>query len=403
MVSTSFYFNMEEEIKAIAFNSDPKAQTEAYVNLIDRLIDSRSAAELSKVVAHVLTDNVPLVVSRPAIQHLTSAVSRLKVPERMDVTKGAIDLVQTRLLSFEESGSRLREILSECLVEQDRYSEAARVLSHINMESGRYTDPEKAKFYVNVAELFLEAGETVEADKFLNRSAQVIHNCADENVRVRHKVSYARILDSKRKFLEAAQRYYELSTGEIQIEGQHVKEEELLHLLTKAVTCALLANAGPQRTRMLATLNKDQRAYNLTTHHPLLDKMYRERLLTRAEVHAFEHTLEPHQKAILADGSTVLERAVVEHNILAASRLYDNVLFSELGKLLEIDPDKAEQVASRMIGENRLLGSIDQVEGILEFGEDHDPLIGFDANIKRVCIAVNSCWEMIEKSAPMIF
>ena len=69
---------------------------------------------------------------------------------------------------------------------------------------------------------------------------------------------------------------------------------------------------------------------------------------------AFAQGLRPHQKAVTADGSTVLERAVVEHNLAAAGRLYLNVYFAELGALLGVSADKAEGVASRMIAENRL-------------------------------------------------
>ncbi len=74
----------------------------------------------------------------------------------------------------------------------------------------------------------------------------------------------------------------------------------------------------------------------------------------RAQVAAFAQGLRPHQKAVTADGSTVLERAVVEHNLAAASRLYLNIYFAELGALLGVPAERAEAVASRMIAENRL-------------------------------------------------
>jgi len=47
--------------------------------------------------------------------------------------------------------------------------------------------------------------------------------------------------------------------------------------------------------------------------------------------------------AVLADGSTVLDRAVIEHNLLSASKLYKNITFVELGQLLSISPDMAEK------------------------------------------------------------
>ena len=43
---------------------------------------------------------------------------------------------------------------------------------------------------------------------------------------------------------------------------------------------------------------------------------------------------------VLAAGSSILDRAVIEHNILSASKLYNNISFEELGRLLAIPPAK---------------------------------------------------------------
>lgn len=42
----------------------------------------------------------------------------------------------------------------------------------------------------------------------------------------------------------------------------------------------------------------------------------------------------------LSLGSSILDRAVIEHNLLSASKLYNNITFEELGALLEIPPAK---------------------------------------------------------------
>ena len=66
----------------------------------------------------------------------------------------------------------------------------------------------------------------------------------------------------------------------------------------------------------------------LTTATPslqVLEKMFMDRLLRPAEVATFASSLAKHQTATLADGSTVLDRAVIEHNMLATSRLYANI------------------------------------------------------------------------------
>lgn len=42
----------------------------------------------------------------------------------------------------------------------------------------------------------------------------------------------------------------------------------------------------------------------------------------------------------LFSGSSILDRAVIEHNLLSASKLYNNISFEELGSLLEIPSTK---------------------------------------------------------------
>ena len=174
-----------------------------------------------------------------------------------------------------------------------------------------------------------------------------------------------------------------------------------------AVTCAVLAPAGPNRSRVLASLCRDERTTQLPTHN-ILTKMFLDHIIRTAEVKQFEHTLRPHQlakihqssndriAASLASGttdedvsmgenastrtspSTVLDRAVMEHNLLAASKIYNNITFSGLGALLDLTPGAAETMARKMIEQGRLRGSIDQVEQLIWFdsGREEDDAQG---------------------------
>jgi COP9 signalosome complex subunit 4 len=68
--------------------------------------------------------------------------------------------------------------------------------------------------------------------------------------------------------------------------------------------------------------------------------------------------------------STVLDRAMMEHNILATSRLYSNITFRGLGGLLDLSSLGAETMVVRMVSQKRLKAEIDQVEGLVIFGEE---------------------------------
>lgn len=176
----------------------------------------------------------------------------------------------------------------------------------------------------------------------------------------------------------------------------------ILHFRSSAVTCAVLAPAGPNRSRVLASLYRDERSCDLPTYN-ILSKMFLDHILRPAEIHSFEQTLKPHQLAQIAISSndrlastvndeepsepssskrtgpsTVLDRAVMEHNLLASSKIYNNITFRGLGALLDLSPGAAETMARKMVEQGRLKGSIDQVDKLIWFdgGKEEDDAQG---------------------------
>ncbi|CAN0166423.1 unnamed protein product [Discosporangium mesarthrocarpum] len=198
-----------------------------------------------------------------------------------------------------------------------------------------------------------------------------MNEVTDLGIQLRFRTTSARVLDANRKFLDAAARFYDLS--QTQSKDLSVDPADLLNLLGRAITCAVLGKAGAQRSRTMGVLLKDDRLEGLAlvpefrTHPQVLNKMYTEQLLRKSEMAAFEASLMTHQKAVMGDGLTIPERAVIEHNMVASSCTYENVRFTELGNLLQIPKEKAEKVAARMITEGRLRGTIDQIEGVLQY------------------------------------
>ena len=155
---------------------------------------------------------------------------------------------------------------------------------------------------------------------------------------------------------------------------------------------------------MLARLYKDERASQIE-EYGILEKIFLDRLLAPEEVAAFAAKLSPHQLAKTSDGSTVLDRAVLEHNLLGVSRLYRNITIDNLGLLLGIDSDRAEQYAAQMIEQARLAGHIDQIDRIIFFAGE---AVGDKSNTSELIelrhwdMAVAGITEEIEKISTMI-
>jgi len=379
----------------IAASADHKTKNEKYKQLLDGFIEKGSLNELKAFVDHMLEEKTPLVISRTLLQAFAIALPKLAPQIHKDVAHYALEKIQPRVVAFEEQVSVIRVDLARLYEEEEEWKEAAKILMAIPLDTGqRVLEPEyKVNIYVKIAQLFFEDDESVQAEAYINRASELMHQCKDETLKLRYKVCFARIMDYKRQFMKAALRYHELS--------QIVGEQDRMEALQCACICAILALAGPQRSRMLSTLFKDERSSKIEVY-PILEKMYLERILRKNEVEKFASFLKPHQKATLADGSTVLERAVIEHNLLSASKLYNNITFSELGTLLDIAPEKAEKVASRMMVEERLKGSIDQIEALIVFENVQESLTQWDNRIASACNYVNSILETITSKYPSV-
>jgi len=272
-----------------------------------------------------------------------------------------------------EQVAALRELIATAHEANEDFVDAARVLAEIPLDTSqrRVADDEKVKIWIRIVRNHLEVDDSTSAETYLNKLKNVMHTISDPELNLHFKLSAARIQDSKRQFLAAAQSYHDISFSSA------IAEEERLHTLSMAIKCAILAPAGPPRSRVLGRLYKDERSAGLE-EHGILEKMFLDRLLAPAEVEKFAQGLAPHQLATTSDGSTVLAKAVVEHNLLGASRLYSNIGFDALGLLLGLDGDKAEETTAKMIEQGRLAGSIDQIDRIIWFegGEPSGEKIG---------------------------
>lgn len=279
------------------------------------------------------------------------------------------------------------------------FFEAATVLSRIPIEALSELSDNGFSINVRISYLLIQAGSVELADNFLGRATSHLNNefitPAD---RLQHRVCLARILDLKRRFEDAAHRYYILAIDSSSFnQKQQPKEEDSSssHLI-HAITCAILAPAGPRRSRLLAMLYNDDRSKQLDIY-PLLQSIHMGRLLQKHHVDRLRPTLQPHQLKTHPDGDTVLDHAIIEHNMLAISRMYSNIGLGQLANLLNVSPEKAEKTARVMINEKRMIASIDQVEHMLQFSSQSATanIQHWDNLIASLCAQVDDCVDSI--------
>ncbi|KAH6854651.1 hypothetical protein B0I37DRAFT_36277 [Chaetomium sp. MPI-CAGE-AT-0009] len=349
-----------------AGKSPDVAQYQAILESIKSLSSPDNvAADLTAFIDAVLAGNLGVVNTRTLVADFIAALRALENHDLwIQVGHHAVRAIPNATLSSSliEQSAALRELVATAHEANEDFVDAAKLLAAIDLDSSqrRVGDAEKAAIWVRIVRNYLEVDDSTEAERYLNKLKNVMHDVADPELNLHFRLSAARIQDSNRQFLQAAKSYHDISFSPA------IAEDERLHTLAMAIKCGILAPAGPLRSRALGQLYKDDRSAGLE-EHGILEKMFFDRLLTTAEVDKFAQDLAPHQLAKTSDGSTVLAKAVVEHNLLSASRLYSNIGFDELGLLLGLDGEKAEDTTAKMIQQGRLAGSIDQIDRIIWF------------------------------------
>lgn len=99
-----------------------------------------------------------------------------------------------------------------------------------------------------------------------------------------------------------------------------------------------MAPSGPRKARLLAILYNEERLKS-NQFFALLSKMFVGEVIRREHVEDFKGKLEDYQNITMGDGYSVLDKALIEHNIVVISRIYMNIRFNELGNFLGIQPD----------------------------------------------------------------
>ncbi|BGP26256.1 COP9 signalosome complex subunit 4 [Rhodotorula toruloides] len=386
---------MDAELERIS-NLPQKDKSQAYLALLDQTLSSSKSlpTDLSQWLSVVVGSDFPQIVARQVLDGYVAKLPEIRDREtRKELLNRSVQLLQPRVTSFEEQLCKLREHYGDLLEQDEEFPEAAKVLIGIPLESGSRPDDYKLRVYIRIVRLFLEEEDSTSADTYFNRASLLAHCAKDLETQLQFKLCQARMFDYSRRFGEASSKYHELSYVTA------LAEEERLQALGAAIVCAVLAPAGPVRSRLLASLYRDERSAQ-SEFYPILSKMFLDQMIRPAEVEAFSSKLQTHQLAklpptqavVIADDAeletgkkgpeTVLDRAMMEHNVLAASRVYNNITFGGLGLLLGLRPSAAEAMARTMIQQKRLKATLDQIDGLVLF--DVDTREGGDAAVSNV-------------------
>lgn len=405
------------QLDSINSIDDGKEKLNSFKAIVDQILNISNknkpdVASVKQFVTYIIEQigAIDTATSRPLLIYFAKQFEIIEEDfndELIDICQNFLDSVTSKYSYFAESMVICGRLLAALYQADEDWRKAGRVMCVVDTEDQYYSSvmsiPERCEWRISTAEYFLADDDNTAATMHIQKCRRLLRDiplsmAKRQELDLRHKTCYSRILDSERKFLAAAVNYLELA----QMDNRVISDEDLLISLENAVTCAILAKAGGPRVRVLAMLYRDSRTRNLK-NFKVLEKMHKNMILSQKEQNDFAATLQSHHQAKLAGGLTVLQKAVYEHNMLAVAQLYKNIAISELALLLGVTAEQAEDLARIMIQEGRMTASIDQVDMIIEFDDDADILQNWDNQIQESCMSINDIVDQIDNKYPNTF
>lgn len=259
------------------------------------------------------------------------------------------------------------------------------------------TDPDE--YWLLAAECYLKA-ESMRADECLKKLRNRVKR-VDGTKWIRFKSAQSRVQDRSRRYGGASYAY--LSTLK-DAESLNIDLDVLSKTMTlnNAAICAILDKHGPPRTAVLQEIKLHPLSDTIPVSN-ILSKVSNNEIVTPKEVKLFESGLAEHHRAKMPDGRTIVQNAMIRHNISVVASIYKRVSLKTMASILGVKEEKdAEHVITEMINKEGLKAIIDGVDGTIEFNPDDSKLIDWEDQIYEFCKEFDLLCNEIDRSNAML-
>ncbi|KAL4461173.1 hypothetical protein ABPG72_009061 [Tetrahymena utriculariae] len=358
--------------------------------LANKIISGQEYDILQKAIQNLSIDDQKLVFTQKFLKSLIALYSKIDIKNMQIIGEFIVKTLKDKMF-FEQEVYQTRVELSKVYEGMSQPYLAGQILAQVNYDSPKLqlSVKEKVEKYLQIITFFFEMEEQTAAETWISKAGNINYDQIDDKYyKFRYENLFAVNLDFQRKFLPAAQKYYNLSNY------PDIDFEEANLLLNAASQCAILGNAGPLRTRILATLYKDERIQSIPNFE-MLELTYMQRIVSKEQKDKFAGSLKKHQLQILRENFTVLDEAILQHNITAVSQVYESITMKSLSRLVYIGRDIVEVCIQTMIEEKRINAKIDQLIDTVSFQRDEDIPVDFNDRISQFCGRLNEFYEKI--------
>lgn len=153
---------------------------------MDGYLSSKNVQGINSLMDQLLVESATVNDSRPVISYLANNLSKLDNTTTIEVCEYAIQKLKLRQHQFDEEDTIFKKELADVYIAREDFEKAARTLESINLEhTNRNVNPhEKADVWLSTAESWFEFDDSVNAEKFVNKAAHVMHLVQDDRTLV---------------------------------------------------------------------------------------------------------------------------------------------------------------------------------------------------------------------------
>ena len=133
---------------------------EKYRSILDSILthgEDELVEGLKTFIEAIVNENVSLVISRQLLSEVGATLVQLEDSVSKAVSHFTLEVVQPRVISFEDQVVAIRQHLADIYEQEQNWSEAGKVLVGIPLETGQkqYTVDFKLETYLKIARYFM--------------------------------------------------------------------------------------------------------------------------------------------------------------------------------------------------------------------------------------------------------
>lgn len=174
------------------------------------------------------------------------------------------------------------------------------------------------------------------------------------------------------------------------------------------VKYTILSQCDPLKTRLLQNIVESPRiSQNIlnTPLAPIFDKVYNKKIVYYEDyLQALSYFLDTDTQGLSTEYITdALSKALVENNLIAASRVYDNTSIKSFSEILHLDETYVEELAADMIREERLDALVDDISKVIEFNaQKKSPIKEWNNHMIEACTILDKIVDHISHTEPLL-